>query len=131
MGAIRAIAMALLLGTVTASGAVADEPSQTKTSCFHISDLGGWKTTADARTLYIRVNARRVFRLGLAGRCSLLLSPDAYLVTTTRGSDFVCRPIDWDLKVAQEPGGTMGCIVKEMQELTPAEAAALPKKLRP
>jgi hypothetical protein len=49
-----------------------------------------------------------------------------------RGPNTICTPVDWDLKVSTNPQGiTMPCIVKTMEELTPAEVSALPKGTKP
>jgi hypothetical protein len=98
-------------------------------SCFFINQFRTWKAP-DARTIYIRVNPNRFYRLDLAGRCEALLWPDGHLVTDTRGSDTVCSALDWNLKVSQV-GIAEPCIVKKMTELTPAEAEAIPKKFKP
>lgn len=131
MRALHAIGLTILLSAASVAPGFSGAAGEPLTSCFHTRDVAGWKATDDARVIYIRVRDHRVFRLGLAGRCSLLKAPDAYLVTTVRGSDLVCHPIDWDLKVAQEDGGVMGCNVHDIAELRPAEAAALPRKLKP
>lgn len=100
-------------------------------SCFYMTQFRTWKA-ADAKTMYIRVDPNRTYRLDLAGKCPALLWPDAHLVTTSRGTATVCSALDWDLKLSETPQGiTMPCMVKQMTELTPAEAAALPRKFRP
>jgi hypothetical protein len=134
MRILSATALALTLGASTTS-ALADEPAAStvpaKPSCFYIHDIESWKAAPDTKTMYIRVRSNRFYRIGLANRCSMLRGPDSYLVTTSIGSDFVCRPIDWQLKVAQRPMGAMGCIVHDITPMTPAEVAALPKKSHP
>jgi len=134
VGAMHATVMtglALMLGAVSTAQVFATEPSKQAPSCFQFRDIEGWKATDDTRGLYIRVRGHHTFRVALAAPCSLLKAPDAYLVTISRGSDRVCRPIDWDLKVAQRSGGRMGCIVNSIAELAPAEVAALPKESKP
>jgi hypothetical protein len=41
----------------------------------------------------------------------------------------VCKPIDLDITVAA--AGPSKCIVSSIAKLSPAEVAALPKKMRP
>jgi hypothetical protein len=133
MRGLYATVLVLTLGAGTAS-TLADEPATSapaKPSCFYIRDIETWKAAPDTRTIYIRVRSNRFYRVGLANRCSMLRAPDAYLVTTSIGSDLICHPIDWQLKVAERPMGAMGCLVHEITPMTPAEAAALPKKSRP
>jgi hypothetical protein len=51
------------------------------------------------------------------------------------GPDTICSAIDWDLKVSTSTdlrgGMAVPCIVKTMTELSPDEAAAIPKKFKP
>jgi hypothetical protein len=99
--------------------------------CFFSNQFENWKA-ADEKTLYIRVGVNRYFRLDLASSCRAALWPSAYLITKFRGSNSVCTALDWDLQVAQQPHGIAEpCIVSQMTELTPAEADALPKKVKP
>ena len=106
-------------------------PPPAASRCFSASEFENWRA-ADAKTLFIRVRPQRIFRLDLAGECSLATWPDAHLITKFSGSDTICRAVDWDLKVAIPPNGIPEpCIVKAMTELTPEQAAALPKGQRP
>ena len=99
--------------------------------CFSASEFESWRA-ADAKTILIRVRPQRFFRLDLAGECSLAMQPDAHLITKFAGSDMICRSVDWNLKVAISPTGMPEpCVVKTMTELTPGQAAALPKRQRP
>jgi hypothetical protein len=53
-------------------------------------------------------------------------SSDPIILRDRAGMGQICRPLDLDVGVR----GTR-CIVKNLTKLTPAEVAALPKKLRP
>lgn len=106
-------------------------PSPKPDGCFFVRNFENWKAP-DARTIYIRVNFNRYYRLGLAGQCPALLRPDARLITVWRGSDVVCDALDWDLKVSNGAHGIpVPCMVKTMTALTGAEAAAIPKEFKP
>jgi hypothetical protein len=100
--------------------------------CFHMSEMQGWKAP-DAKTMYIRVGVSRYFRLDLAYECPMLKSIGAFLVTKAHGSDMVCDPIDWDLKVAEPPPGSFvePCMVKAMTPMTAAEVKAIPPEFKP
>lgn len=100
-------------------------------SCFFVTQWdGGWKA-ADDHTIYIGVsNGHRIYRLDITGSCPALLDPTATLITDNH-TDSICSAVDWNLKVRQSPGFVMPCIVKQMTQLTPDQAAALPKKFRP
>lgn len=126
---IPAVAAAFLIG----SGAANAQPSYdgSKESCFYVRDFTDWRP-ADTRTMYIRTNTHRFFRVTMAHECPELTWPQAHLVMNVRGPDSICRPIDWDLKVSTNPNGvSMPCIVKSMTELSPAEVDAIPPKFKP
>ena len=113
--------------------AVAQSPgkSEPKRSCFYFNQLDNWKAP-DAKTIYIRVGMHRIYRLDLAGSCSGLRSPGAFLITKIRGPHTICSAIDWDLHVAQSwQDIPQACIVKKMTELSPAEIAEIPPKAKP
>ncbi len=98
--------------------------------CFFRRDWdGGWKATPDARTIYIRVSGA-VYRLDLQGSYSVLRDPFAILMNKD-SADSICTPLDFRLMVSNQAGIEQWPIVKRMTRLTPEEAAALPKKLRP
>lgn len=114
----------------SAFGAMA-QPAAPANQCFFTSQFENWRAP-DARTVNIRVRGNQVYRLGLGSECHALLDPGAYLVTTFRGTNTVCSPLDWDLKVSSGLGTPpLTCFVKTMTRLTPAEAKALTSKERP
>ncbi|HEY4274477.1 MAG TPA: DUF6491 family protein [Rhizomicrobium sp.] len=99
--------------------------------CFFTNQFESWRAP-DARTINIRVRGNQYYRLGLGSECHSLLDPGARLITTFRGSNTVCSPLDWDLKVSSGIGSpAIPCIVKLMTRLTPTEVAALTSKDRP
>jgi len=110
---------------------VAAEPARPAGQCFRTTEMGNWRA-ADANTIYVRVHLKQIYRLDLRNRCSLLTAPGARLITNFRGSNLVCSPLDWDLKVSAGIGSNEEpCIVKTMTPLSPEEIAALPKKVTP
>ena len=129
--------MAVLMGVLASlsffvhAPAVAQGTAPPVRACFYTNQFESWKAP-DSRTIYIRVNLSRYYRLDLAGECSELRTPGTHLIMNVRGPDTICSALDWDLKVAHdfhdipEP-----CIVKAMTPLSPAEAAAIPKGSRP
>ncbi|MEI9996714.1 MAG: DUF6491 family protein [Rhizomicrobium sp.] len=123
--------LASVCGLLLAAAPAAADPAARHSQCFFVNGFENWKAP-DARTIYIRVNLHRYYRLDLANSCSALLMPDSHLITKWRGSSSVCSALDWDLKVSQGfPGAATPCIVKTMTELTAEEAAAIPKKFKP
>ena len=125
-----AAALAALAGTAHAQPAA--QGARPANQCFYVNQMEGWRALDD-KTIYVRANLKDVYRLDMSGSCPALTDPDAHLITKTRGSDLVCSALDWDLKVADSGRGSIPtpCIVGSMRKLTPAEAAAIPKKYRP
>lgn len=118
----------LLLGITTVVAAAA---SDTKSACFFAHQFRTWKAQDD-RTILIRVDPNRYYRLDLAASCATMRSPGSFLVTVFRGPNLVCNALDWNLTVKDNfRGPAEGCIVNKMTELSPDEAAAIPRKLRP
>ncbi|MGH6875872.1 MAG: DUF6491 family protein [Rhizomicrobium sp.] len=128
----RALLLALLGLAIGSAPAAAQSGPAPQRSCFLITEMRGWKAPDD-KTIYIRVNLHKIYRLDLAAACPLLTMPESHLITKTRGPDLVCSAIDWDLAVAQPPPAGMPepCIVKQMTRLTPEQAAAIPPKFKP
>src|SRR5665213_3407681 len=116
------------LAAVATLAMAAPAPAQGE-SCFFVSQWQGWKA-ADDHTVFIHVDPRRIYRLDMSGACPALLSAGASLITQNHTSS-ICSAIDWDLRVKEGPGFATGCIVRKMSLLTPDQAAALPKNLRP
>ncbi len=126
-----AVSLALAAGLAAASApAQPKPPAQTSSQCFLSRDWSSWRPSADSKSIYLRVGVSQVFRLDLAYACPRLQQPTARLITEIRGSDWICHPLDLDLKVSDgfipEP-----CIVKGLTRLTRDEVAALPKTSRP
>jgi hypothetical protein len=98
--------------------------------CFRTSDIRN-HTFADDRTLLVQVQGRGVYRIGMAGACLAgATSSDPLIMRQPPGSSIACRPIDLDIGVGRS-GFETRCIVESIVRLTPAEAEALPPRLRP
>lgn len=113
-----------------AEGALAQAAKAPPRQCFHSSAWRGWKATADARAMYIRIDGRGVFRLELDAACPALKSPGAFLITRLTGP-WICDPLDLQMKVSQGRGFATPCNVRKITPLSAAEASALPKALQP
>jgi hypothetical protein len=127
---------AALFTLVAGAVSVAGQPQPTtppgSPRCFYDIDFENWKAP-DSQTMYIRVRGDRYFQVGLANKCYDLTVPDARLITHFHGSDLVCSPVDWDLKVAAPFGNAIPepCIVSSMRQLSPAEVATIPRRFKP
>lgn len=130
---LRAVALGCLMATSTVT-ACAAAPART---CFRTSEMRN-HTVADASTLYVGVGNKDVYRIGMAGNCLAgAQSSDPLVIRTPHSTGMVCRPLDLDVGIGR--GGSSGladgfishCIVDSITKLAPAEAALLPKKLKP
>jgi hypothetical protein len=107
------------------------ESSVPRNQCFFARQFESWRAP-DSKTLYVRVSTNRYYRLDLSAQCRKLQSPGSHLITRTQGSDMVCSAHDWDLSVAQSPGGfAERCIVRSMTPLSVDDIAALPEEFKP
>jgi hypothetical protein len=106
-------------------------PAPHRNQCFFVNQFENWRAP-DRRTINIRVQGHHYFRLGLGNECYPLRSGSARLITTFRGSNTICSPLDWDLQVSEGIGSpAQPCLVKTMTELSPDEVAALLPKDKP
>ncbi len=123
-------ALPLLAIAVAAALAASPALAQGRDNCFRLSQVSN--THADGeRRIYVKVGAGDYFRIDLAHRCASLPYQGNHLVLTpTPGTDLICHPLDLDLKVS-ENGAQESCFIQSITRLTPAEAAAIPKKVKP
>ncbi|HEX7945897.1 MAG TPA: DUF6491 family protein [Phenylobacterium sp.] len=98
--------------------------------CFRSHDIRN-HTIADNQTLLMNVNGRDTYRITVDGAClGGAVSSDPIVTRNPPGSDIICRPIDMDLAISKS-GFEARCIVQSIAKMSPAEVAALPKKLKP
>jgi hypothetical protein len=101
-------------------------------TCFRTQDMRN-HTKVDNDTIYVGVSIRDVYRVRAKSCFVGMTSSDPLVIATTASTGLVCKPLDLDLGVRRGgPGAiTSRCIVDSIAKLTPAEVAAIPKKLRP
>lgn len=129
-------AAVLALATLAAAPAVSSaapaapaDPARVSTPCFRLSDLGG-HTIASSDTLYYSVRRKEVYKFTFSGSCLAGVTTSDPLVLEPLGaSSQICKPMDLNLGVAGPI--SRRCIIKSIERLTPEQAAALPKKLKP
>jgi hypothetical protein len=126
--AIAGLAAASVLGL---SSAYAAPAAGGAAQCFNTRDWVGRTLTDDAKTMYIRAGARSVYKLEFAGACRAAQDIGSHLVIRTHGSSMICTPLDLDLRVSVGRGMAVPCIVSKITPLSPEEASALPKGLKP
>jgi hypothetical protein len=113
------IAGFLLLG-------MANVDAQTLQHCFTDSQFDGWWRPLGDKTIYIRTNTARYYRLDLTQSCGTEQFPGAHLVFNIHGSNTICSALDFDLRVSQGVGDiAQPCFVKKMSEVSADEAASL------
>jgi hypothetical protein len=133
-----AAAAALAAGAALAQEPAAKAPAAkapaakpTGNQCFQIGQFKGW-TSPNDHTIYLRINVRDVFKLGVKQGCPNVSNSGAVLINRVQGSASMCTPADWDIAVQNGPGAIpVPCIVTSFHKMTPEEAAAIPKKYRP
>ena len=98
-------------------------------ACFYRRDIRN-HSVGDAHTLYLDVAGREVWRVEMSNSClASATSYDPLIFNNQTGSQSVCKPMDLDITVSA--AGPSKCIVSSISKLSPAEVAALPKKMRP
>lgn len=126
-----AVSAAILAAAVpaTAPAAPASKPEAPRAPCFRLSDLGGHRIAAPD-TLYYSVRRKEVYKFTFSGSCLAgVTNSDPLILEPLGASSQICKPMDLNLGV----GGPVSrrCIIKSIERLTPEQAAALPKKLKP
>jgi hypothetical protein len=112
------------LATATAFGAAAHPDA--KDSCIWTRDLRN-HTVGDAHTLYFNVGGREVYRVTTSDSCLAgATSTDPIVMRDRVSTGRLCDKLDWDISVRGAH-----CIVSGVSRLTPTEAAALPKHVKP
>jgi len=100
-----------------------------KSSCFRRGDVRN-HTVGGPTTLYLDVAGRSVYRVEMGNNClASAVSSDPLVFENRTGGQTVCKPLDMDITVAA--AGPQRCIISSISKLSPAEVAALPKKMRP
>jgi hypothetical protein len=98
-------------------------------SCFRRGDVRN-HTVGGPKTLYLDVAGRDVYRIEMSNSClASAVSSDPLILNNQTGGQSVCKPMDLDITVSA--AGPSKCIVSSISKLSPAEVAALPKKMRP
>ena len=99
--------------------------------CFTADQYNGWRSP-DRKTIYIRADLNRFYRIELSRECPALTHSDAQLILKQRTGAMICSAADIGLKaksaIADLPEP---CFVAAMTELSPDEIAALPKAVKP
>jgi hypothetical protein len=99
--------------------------------CFYMQEVRN-HTIGDDHTLYLNVGGKSVYRVEMSNNCFGGSSPNDAIVLKERGTSNICTAIDLDVSATLNGGGLPSrCIVDTLTKMTPAEVAALPKKVQP
>jgi hypothetical protein len=109
----------------------AQEPRRDLKQCFMSGAIENWRAAPGASTIFIRAANSHYYRIDLARACSPLKWPDAHLITHSFGGGLICSPTDITLAASEGMGFSEPCFIHGMSELTPQEAEALPKDVKP
>jgi len=105
------------------------QPAQSpapKSACFRTSEMRN-HTVGDDKTLYFDVGGRSVYRAQMSNGCFAgATSSDPIVLQDRGGTGRICSAIELDVS-----SNGNRCIVSSLTKLTPAEVAALPKKMKP
>jgi hypothetical protein len=124
MKAVLVLAAAAALAAPALSAQAAD-------ACFRTRDVQNHRKV-DSNTIYVRVLNKDIYKITSTSPCFAgTTNTDALVIKVIGASEMICKPVDLDLAVHSGPVGTSHCIVSSITKLTPQEAAAIPKKLRP
>jgi len=119
------------VGALAAAGAICAalptaEASPAAGACFHVDDIQNSKMDGP-RTLYVRADGGRTYRIEFAADCNTAGAYSLVLHPVTN-NDQICHAIELNVRV-RETGEF--CEPRTISRLTPEEAAALPPKVRP
>src|SRR5438445_723043 len=119
--------LAGLASLACAAALAADAKPASQDACFLTRDLRGHTIGTDGHTLYFDVNGTDVYRVTTSDSCLAgVTSTDPIVMRDRASTGRLCDKLDWDISVRGA-----SCIVSGVTRLTPAEAAALPKHVKP
>lgn len=128
----RPLLFAVLLGLMAPAAASAAPDSRANQNCFASTQWRGWSAPGNSNVLLLRVGINDVYRVELTPGTRVYRAGDRFLVNQSRGSTWVCAPIDLDLTLNDPHGGIVQPLIATgLRRLTPAEVEAIPPHDRP
>jgi len=116
-----------------AAPALADTPAKPKpnttANCFLFQDWDDWHG-AGPSTIYFRVRIHDFYKMELSSPSNLVTDPTNHLISRIHGSNWICSPLDLDLKIS-DGHFTEPLFIKSLVKLTPEQVAAIPPKDKP
>ena len=127
---IGAVTLSAFMGAAAMPALAAEKPGLAG-KCFEAGDVKG-HAIADDRTLYLNVGGKSVYRVGMSNNCLGGMGASDPVTVTARGGAKICEASDLDVHAEVNGGGLASrCVLDTLTRLTPAQASALPAKLRP
>jgi hypothetical protein len=123
MKTFKVLAMASIAVSLASAAAAAGS------DCFLQRNISNF-SAPDDRTVYVRVGVKDIWRLDLMTSCTGLTFRNSFALQGSPTGPWICHPLDATV-IIRNTGITQRCPVTAIHHLTPDEAAALPKKLRP
>jgi hypothetical protein len=97
-------------------------------ACYYTTQATNYQPGENNRTIYVGAGGNRIFRIDLQNECDIRGGDGHLLVEPVGGR--ICGPLDMRLSVVND-GFRQPCMVRDVVELTPEQAADLPRRYRP
>jgi hypothetical protein len=128
---LNVIPIALVAASLATAALGAPPGQKPGNDCFLTGTWDGWSAPGGGDVLYLKVNLHDVFRVDLTPGTHVQKDPDRFLINRVRGSNWICSALDLDLSLSDHHGFRQPLIAVSLRKLTPAEAAAIPRKDMP
>jgi hypothetical protein len=122
----RGLVLASLAGLASAAALAAGAQPASPDACFLTRDLRSHTVGADGHTLYFDVKGVDTYRATTSNNCLAAAITSEPVILRDWGRGQICRPLDLEVIVRGAH-----CTISSLTRLTPAQAAALPKRLQP
>lgn len=122
--AAAALAPAATVTTTATAAVAADAPADR--ACFYEREVRGFTQALNDTAINLRVGAKDVYQLILAGHCDNLNWERAIELSNAGGGPRICEGTGVQVLTSSDR-----CPVSSIRRLTPEEVAALPPKERP
>ncbi len=97
--------------------------------CLFVRNINGFNAPND-HTVYVREGVNEIWRIDLMNDCVGLSFRQNFHLRSAGGDPWICSPIQAEVSF-RDIGVPQRCQVSGLHKLSPEEAAALPRRLRP
>jgi hypothetical protein len=120
---------AIALAAAAAGAAPTNAQPGRYQQCLYVRNINGFNAPND-RTIYVRESVDKIWRIDLMIDCTGLSFRNDFRLRSVAGDPWICEPIQAEVSF-RDLGIHEHCPVVGLHKLTPEEAAALPRRLRP